>query len=64
MIEEADYRVTATLSVVIKFSPIERETRLSKHDAIANAMGTVPDEVWEALEDACWSVKFAAERWS
>ena len=54
MIEEAEYVVTATLRVVIPFSPIERPTPLTKQDAIANAMGTVPDSVWEALEDECW----------
>ena len=65
-IEEADYIVTATLRLHVGFSPIERSSPLSKHDAIANAMGSVDygrtPTVWDTLESEGWSVEFDAER--
>lgn len=62
MIEEAEFIVRAQLTVTIPFSPIERPTPLTRADAIANAMGTVPDSVWEALEGEGWTIEFTAER--
>ena len=62
MIEEGTYRVTARLVINIAFAPLQRATRLSKYDAIANAVGTVPDGTWDALEGEGWSVEFDAER--
>lgn len=61
-VEEAEYLVTATLVVCIPFSPIERETPLCEQDAVANAMGTMPDRLWEDLEAEGWSISFEAER--
>jgi hypothetical protein len=62
MIEEAEYKVTVKLTNLITFSPIERSTPLSKFDAIANAEGTVSDEIWKALEDEGWAIEFEAEK--
>lgn len=62
MIEEAEYVVRITLTTTIQFSPIERETPITQHDAIANAYGTVPDSVWDALEDEGWAIECHAER--
>lgn len=60
MIEAADYRVQATLTTVMTFSPIDRETPLTEADAIENARGTMPDGFFEALEAEGWAVEFTA----
>jgi hypothetical protein len=62
MIEEAEYVVRASLTTTITFSPIERPTPITQQDAIANAMGTMPDSLWHDLEDEGWTVEFTAER--
>jgi len=62
MIEEAEYRVVITLTNLIGFSPIERATRITQHDAIQNALGTMPDEVWKQLEGEGWTIESSAER--
>ena len=41
---------------------MERETKLSADDAIANAEGTVHSSVWESLEDEGWNIDQKAER--
>lgn len=64
MIEEGEFKVTVTLTIVIAFSPIERPTPLTAQDAIDNARSTMSDDFWGALEDECWGVKFEAERMS
>jgi len=61
MIEEKSYRVRVTLTTTMEFSPIERETPITKQDAIANAKGTMPDDWFLAAEDEGWNVKFEAE---
>jgi hypothetical protein len=62
MIEEADYIVRMTFTTTISFSPIERDTPLSKLDAVGNAQGTLPDDWFKRAEAEGWSVEFAAER--
>lgn len=62
MVEEAEYMVRATLTVCIPFSPIERETPLTRQDAIANAIGTMRDGFWDELESEGWTIEFAAEK--
>jgi len=62
-IEEADFQVQAVLTISFGFSPIERDTPLTKEDAIANAYGTVSKDVWKALKDEGWSIEFSAKRW-
>jgi len=61
MIEERSYLVTATLRARIDFAPIERETPITRADAIENAIGTMPDGFWDQLEAEGWSVDFSAE---
>lgn len=49
--ESKDYDVTITIKLrtSIEFAPIERETRLTHLDAIGNAVGSMPADVFEAL---------------
>lgn len=51
MVEGADYMVTLTLraTVAVTFAPIERERPISNADAIDNAIGSIPESVFEAL---------------
>lgn len=62
MIEEAEYVVRITLTTTVQFSPIERESRITQHDAIANAFGSVTPEPWEELENAGFAIESSAER--
>jgi hypothetical protein len=61
-VEEAEYKVQVVLTNVISFSPISRPTPLSRQDAIENGLGTMPDEVWTALEAEGWTIETTAER--
>jgi hypothetical protein len=61
-IEEAEYKVGFYMETVITFSPIKRETPLDEQDAIGNAYGTVPDEVWEQLRSEGWTIREEAQR--
>lgn len=49
MIEEAEYTVCIFLTTTMTFSPMERNTALTGDDAMQNAFGLVPDELWEFL---------------
>lgn len=62
MVEEANYIVRVTLTNTIGFSPIERDSPITKQDAISNAISTISEFVWEALDSEGWSVEFTAER--
>lgn len=53
MIEEKDYDVTITIQLRtrVAFAAIERDGPLTVFDAIQNAVGAIPSEVWPQLED-------------
>lgn len=53
IIEEKDFEVTLTftLSTRVAFSPMERDTPITAIDAIANAVGSMPGDVFDALMD-------------
>jgi len=61
MVEEAEYTVRITLTVGISFAPMERETPLTRQDAIENAYGSLPDGWIEAAEAEGFSVEAEAE---
>jgi hypothetical protein len=62
MIEEAEYTVRITLTTSVTFSPIERDGKITRQDAIDNAFGQLPDSVWAAMEDEGWGIEASAER--
>lgn len=62
IVEEAEYVVRITLTTTIGFSPIARSSRLTAHDAIANAYGTMPDQFWKDLEGEGWALDATAEK--
>lgn len=49
--EEADYTVTLTLRITtrIAFSPMERDSPITKSDAIENAIGLLPQDVFDGF---------------
>lgn len=51
--EEADYAVTITIRLTtrVAFAPAERDRRITSVDAVANAVGQMPEEVWEQIEN-------------
>lgn len=51
MIEEKEYDVTLTLriSTWVPFAPAERDGPLRPSDAVDNAIGMIPESVFEAL---------------
>lgn len=59
-VESAEYVVEARLTTTVTFSEMERPTRLTEADAIANARGTMPDGFFAALEAEGWAVEFVA----
>jgi hypothetical protein len=61
MIEEKEYVVRITLSTVVGFSPIERETPITTSDAIENAYGMLPDGYFKAAEDEGFTIEATAE---
>lgn len=61
MIEEKTYLVTITLTAQIDFAPIERDSPITQFDAIQNALGTVDQSVWDALEGEGWNIDTKAE---
>lgn len=62
MYEEAEYIVRITLTTNIAFSPMERESKITRSDAIENGFGTMPQDVWDALEAEGWNIEADAER--
>ena len=64
MIEEAFYTVHVSLYTQVEFSPIERNSKITKDDAIENAKGQLPDGFFEKFEEEGWGVSFnAREEW-
>ena len=53
MIEDKQYRVTiiVRLTTTIDFAPIERNSPITRFDAIENAIGSMSDEDWKNLTD-------------
>lgn len=66
MIEEATYLVRMSFVTTIDFSPIERDTPLTENDAIANAEGTFPSDLFrkfhQAAEAEGWDFTIRAEK--
>ena len=51
MIEDKTYQVTLTihLSTSVWFAPVERDRPVTKSDAIDNAIGRLPDDVFDGF---------------
>lgn len=65
MTEEAEYVVRITLTTTVGFSPIERDGRITKQDAIENAFGSVDygkPSLWDVLESEGFTIEAEAER--
>lgn len=44
-----DVTITIKLKTRVSFAPMERETKITQMDAIANAVGSMPEDTWEAI---------------
>lgn len=60
IIEERTAGVTLTIKLTtrIYFSPIERESRITKSDFIDNAVGSLPHDFFTTLEGEGWAVAY------
>lgn len=63
LIEDKDFDVTLTITLGtnISFAPIERDRPITKADAVDNAIGSIPPEVFRLLEGEGFGIAYPIE---